>query len=76
MPLSTTPSSIAGDALFAALATAQAPLDERRALVFTTRLVLLLANHVGSSDVVEDALRLAAEPDGGLGVAIHPPSMD
>lgn len=60
MPLRTDPSEIVGDALFAALAGAHEGFDEHAALVFNTQLVLILANHIGSSDVFEEALRLAA----------------
>ena len=63
MPLITTPNLDAPDDFYAALIAAHDGLDADASQAFNARLVLLLANHVGSLDVLLDALA-AARTDG------------
>jgi hypothetical protein len=63
MPLITTPNLEAPDDFYAALIAAHDGLDADASQAFNARLVLLLANHVGSLDVLLDALA-AARTDG------------
>jgi hypothetical protein len=63
MPLITTPNLEAPDDFYAALIAAHDGLDADASQAFNARLILLLANHVGSLDVLLDALA-AARTDG------------
>jgi hypothetical protein len=49
------------DGFYEALVEAHRGLDEAASHALDARLVLLLANHVGSQDVLEQALRLARD---------------
>jgi Protein of unknown function (DUF2783) len=70
MPLTTTPNFHRpdapqrhahenGDAFYAALVKAHAGLTDAQSEQFNARLVLLLANHVGDKDVLEEAIKSA-----------------
>jgi hypothetical protein len=59
MPLITTPNFEAPDDFYAALIAAHDGLDADASQAFNARLVLLLANHVGSLDVLREALAAA-----------------
>lgn len=63
------------DRLFAALVEAHEGLDPRTSRQLDAQLVLLLANHVGSTDTVLEALRIARDtlprPDA---TPAHPPA--
>ena len=59
MPLITIPNLEAPDEFYAALIAAHDGLDADASQAFNARLILLLANHVGSLDVLLDALAAA-----------------
>jgi len=61
MPLITTPNLEAPDDFYAALIAAHDGLDADASQAFNARLVLLLANHVGSLDVLREALAIARD---------------
>jgi Protein of unknown function (DUF2783) len=48
-----------GDAFYAALVQAHQGLTEAQSEQFNARLVLLLANHIGDRDVLDETLALA-----------------
>ncbi len=56
MPLTTTPNLESPDDFYAALIAAHVGLDEAESHALNARLVLLLANHVGSLAVLREAL--------------------
>jgi hypothetical protein len=60
MPLITAPNLESPDDFYAALIAAHDGLDADASHAFNARLVLLLANHVGSLDVLREALAAAA----------------
>lgn len=73
MPLTTTPhfhrpdapqrhAHEDGDAFYAALVKAHEGLTEAQSEQLNARLVLLLANHVGDMNVLEEAIALARQP--------------
>jgi|GEM_PF-123175 len=53
----------AGDDFYEALIAAHANLSESESHAFNARLVLILANHIGSLPVLKQALRAAAIED-------------
>jgi len=59
MPLITTPNLDVPDDFYAALIAAHDGLDADASRAFDARLVLLLANHIGSLDVLREALAVA-----------------
>jgi hypothetical protein len=59
MALDTTPRLADPDALYAALAAAHQGLTPEASRLLDAQLVLLLANHVGALDVVEEAIAIA-----------------
>ena len=59
MPLITAPNLESPDDFYEALIAAHDGLDEARSHALNARLVLLLANHVGSLDVLREALAAA-----------------
>jgi hypothetical protein len=59
MPLITTPNLESPDDFYAALIAAHDGLDVDASHAFDARLVLLLANHIGSLDVLREALAVA-----------------
>jgi len=59
MPLITAPNLEAPDDFYAALIAAHDGLDADASQAFNARLILLLANHVGSLEVLLDALAAA-----------------
>lgn len=61
MPLVTTPNLESPDDFYAALIAAHDGLDEPASHAFNARLVLLLANHVGSMAVLREALAAARD---------------
>ena len=67
MPLITAPNLESPDDFYAALIAAHDGLDADASQAFNARLLLLLANHVGSLDVLREAL--AAARDGAASAA-------
>jgi len=63
MPLDLAPRLSDPDALFAALVAAHEGLSSGASRRLDAKLVLLLANHIGDTGVVLDALRVAQETD-------------
>ena len=61
MELITTPNLEAPDDFYEALIETHNELDTSASHALNARLVLLLANHIGSLDVLRQALRLARE---------------
>jgi hypothetical protein len=53
------------DAAYAALVEAHRGLDAEASTAFNARLVLLLANHLGDPDVLQEAIRLAKSAGSG-----------
>jgi hypothetical protein len=47
------------DAAYVKLVDARRGLSEREAAALDTRLVLILANHIGDLDILDEAIRLA-----------------
>jgi hypothetical protein len=60
--LVTTPNLGAPDDFYEALIEAHQGLSADESQALNARLVLLLANHIGSLDVLRDALQAAREP--------------
>lgn len=50
------------DAAYVALVEARRGLSPEEAAAFDTRLVLILANHIGDLDVLNEAIALAKRP--------------
>lgn len=50
------------DAAYVALVEARRGLSEHAAAALDTRLVLILANHIGDIDVLKEAIALAKQP--------------
>jgi Protein of unknown function (DUF2783) len=48
-----------GDAIYAAIITAHADLSAAESLALNTRLILLLANHIGDGAILREALATA-----------------
>ncbi len=65
MPLDLAPRLDDPDGLFAALVAAHEGLDPPASRRLDAQLVLLLANHIGDTEVVLDAIRVARSTDGG-----------
>jgi hypothetical protein len=61
MELITTPNLEAGDDFYEALIESHRELSKEQSEAFNARLVLLLANHVGSQQALLQALRFAGE---------------
>lgn len=57
--LNTKPNIAAADDFYAALLDAHEGLDKEESDAFNARLILLLANHVGDTDVLKQALESA-----------------
>jgi hypothetical protein len=72
MRLVTTSNLASPDDAYQALIDAHRPLSEAESHAFNARLVLLLANHIGSLDVLREALAAAGEA-GRDGHAAHAP---
>lgn len=64
MGLLTTPNLETPDATYAALISAHEGLSEAESHAMNARLVLILMNHVGRSDVIAEAIALARHPRG------------
>lgn len=52
------------DAAFQAIVDAHRGLSEEESADINTRLVLLLANHIGDLEVLEEAIAMAKDPGG------------
>ena len=61
MPLMKQPHVADPDAFYAAILEAHADLSESESAALNARLVLLLANHIGSADIVREALTTARQ---------------
>jgi hypothetical protein len=59
MKLKTKPSNISGDGLFSLIIGAHEGLEEAESRQLDASLVLLLANHIGSKDVIAEAIYIA-----------------
>ena len=59
MPLNTAPNLAAPDDFYEALIDAHKDLTPQQSHALNARLVLLLANHIGSLDVLREALQAA-----------------
>ena len=59
MPLMKQPHVADPDGLYAAILEAHADLSECESAALNARLVLLFANHIGSADIVREALTTA-----------------
>lgn len=59
MKLVTTTQFASPDAAYVALVEARRGLSEQDAAVLDTKLVLLLANHIGDLDVLQEAIAVA-----------------
>jgi Protein of unknown function (DUF2783) len=59
MSLTTTPNLSAPDDFYEALINAHQDLSIEESQAFNARLVLLLANHIGTSEVLQEALNAA-----------------
>jgi thiamine pyrophosphokinase len=60
--LITTPNIAAPDDFYEKLIGAHEGLSDDESAAFNARLILVLANHIGDLDVLEEALRAASEP--------------
>lgn len=60
--LNTAPNLRDPDGFYADLIGAYEALDEAETSAFSARLILLLANHIGDREVIDSALRIAADP--------------
>ena len=59
MPLNTAPNLTAPDAFYQSLIDAHSDLSPEESHAFNARLVLLLANHIGSLAILQEALQAA-----------------
>ncbi|MCS5990644.1 DUF2783 domain-containing protein [Klebsiella variicola subsp. variicola] len=59
MSLKLIPSKIAGDALFSLLVEAHDGLEESECNQLDASLILILANHIGSEEVIVEAIDIA-----------------
>jgi len=59
MPLKRDPNVPDPDGFYAAIIDAHSDLDDAQSAALNTRLVLLLANHIGDPDVVREAIAAA-----------------
>jgi len=57
--LVTTPNLFAPDDFYERLIAMHRDLDERESSAVNARLILLLANHIGDAEVLDEAMRLA-----------------
>lgn len=57
--LITTPNLAASDDIYERLLRAHKGLDERQSQALNARLILILANHIGDADVLDQAIDLA-----------------
>ena len=63
MPLNRQPNLIDPDGFYEELIDGQRGLNEEQAELMTSRLVLILANHIGDRAVLSEALQLARAMD-------------
>jgi hypothetical protein len=61
MPLNTQPNLANPDAFYAKLVELHADRSEEHSRLINASLILLLANHIGDGEVLEEAMRLATE---------------
>lgn len=61
MPLITKPNIVDSDEFYAKLLTTHRGLSEAQSHALNARLVLILANHIGAVDVLDQALALARD---------------
>lgn len=59
MPLILTPNIADPDAFYEALIKAQQDLDDEAAQKLNSRLILILANHIGNNAILADAIQTA-----------------
>lgn len=62
MPLITSPNLSAADDFYEALIDAHKDLSDEESQALNARLILVLANHIGSVDVLLEALTVARRP--------------
>ena len=61
MPLNTQPNIADADAFYQRLVELHQDRSEEQSRLINASLILLLANHIGESAVLEEAMRIAAE---------------
>lgn len=61
MELNLEPNMQDGDGFYDKLLTAHQDLDKTQSDAFNARLILILANHIGDSNALREALQAAAE---------------
>lgn len=61
MPLNTQPNFANPDAFYQKLIDLHHERSEEQSLAINASLILLLANHIGDMDILEQAMRIAAE---------------
>lgn len=61
MPLNTQPNIANADAFYQRLVELHQDRSEEQSRLINASLILLLANHIGDSAVLEEAMRIAAE---------------
>jgi Protein of unknown function (DUF2783) len=61
MPLNTLPNIANADAFYQRLVELHQDRSEEQSRLINASLILLLANHIGESAVLEEAMRIAAE---------------
>lgn len=59
--LDTSPRLVSPDDVYEMLVAATRGLDERRARLVQSKLILLLANHIGDAEVLAEAIAIARE---------------
>ncbi len=62
MPLNTAPNLTNADDAYAALLAAHEGLTKAESDALNARLILLMMNHIGDMEVLEQALKLASDP--------------
>ncbi len=67
--LETSPNIPAADEFFAALLAAHEGLSKEESDALNARLILILANHLGDMEVLEEALKIARNPGAASGYA-------
>jgi len=61
MPLNHQPNIVDADGFYQELVESQRELSDEQAEMLTTKLVLILANHVGDREVLREAIALARD---------------
>lgn len=59
MPLNRQPNLADSDGFYERLIASQRDLDDEQCALMNAKLILLLANHIGDPEVIDEALRIA-----------------